>query len=632
MHLISILLKMINKNIRRTVMSCQKFSIVISLCFTFLMGGFPCLSMDPPEERLSLPSSENKPQENDPLLGSGSGKGIFGSHSHRLNRRDPKEGLNSALDDQSFTTKIITHTALLVYSADYNNADHSNLSLDVLYDFDHTFFDDLDVPRQLVRCCHPWILDSIKWIVGAVGAAGVAVTIGPFSNVDLGDLFAYEIDGRISDGVFGTSVALNVLPAFIIFYNGTKWVLQKVNSSFKAPDSLEDAGNCHFARVFPKSKVHRALEGALFVTSFIYGLEPALAFALSEDAYKTFGLGMSVFPLIYYSAPFIDISNKILRGWYANNSYIGTHHSKELRRAFVIALKEIEDAVALDPNGHVTRRIWDLCLAQNVSRLSALLSKGTSLLSKGTSIRNQGDLQQEMTYVQDYNRSVITALIQERTRSEKTASFLSTLLTGASLVPGYMTEASLVSQAEILFSNSSSMTSSDSSLMTSLIPPPSDTARGIGYGVAALLATRLPIEREMHRQNFISFSHPFTPEVKDHVVVRRALGVISTLSGLYGGALFGAYTYQALKDVPSPLREIMTCISAVRYASLFFYIASHNLNRMVTNMAKRKKNNPGLQIKKAHIFEHIRRAKEVIKYELTDETMAEVSSGIYNTK
>lgn len=610
-------------------MSCKKFSIFISLFFTFLICGFPCLSMEPQDEVLdkTVRSLSSKPQETDLLLGSGPGRNSdsFSSIPRTSLKLNP---LDMLLLKQSTTTGIVTNTALLVYPADYNNADQSNLPLDVLYDFDHTFFDDLDVPRRLVRCCHRWVLDGIKWFVGGVGAAGVAVTIGPFSNVDLGDLFNYGIDGKISDGVFGTSVALNVLPAFIIFYNGTKWVFQKVNSSFKAPNPGEEGGNCHFARVFKKSKGHRALEGALFVTSFIYGIQPALAFALSEDAYKTFGLGMSVFPLIYYSAPFIDISNKILRGWYANNSYIETHPSKELRRAFVTALKDIEDAVGGDPNGRVTRKIWELTSGENkdVSRLSALLSKGITIIR-----RKEDGSQQEMGYVQDYNRTVITTPIQERTKREKIASFLSTLLVGASLVPGYMTEASLVSRAEILFSNFSSMTSSDSSSVTSLIPPPSDTAQGIAYGVAGLLATRLPIEREMHRQNFISFSHPLTPEVKDHVMVRRALGMVSTLCGAYGGVLFGAYTYQALKDIPSPLREIMTCISAVRYASLFFYVASYNFNRMVTNMAKRKKNNPGLQIKKAHIFEHIRRAKEVIKYDLTDETVTEMSRGIYNT-
>lgn len=569
-------------------------------------------------------------------------------------------------------------TAQVTFPANYDPKSHESsevhgpgsdgkVFLDVLHHFDETFFDDSSIPRCCWRCCPKWLLKPIELLAGGLGAGAIVFSMGPFANGEFDHMFHYAVDGGWAYFVFISTAVLNAPPALLIFYNLARNTLEKARSSFKPPtSSSEEEGNCHYARCFKKTLPHRVLDLLLFPAAFVYGMQPAFGFIKAEESFPYYGIPMSIPLLFYFSVPFFNVGRQILETWYANTFYTNVHLHKETRRAFVAALRGIQTAIEKDKKGDFTIKVWALLQDSNVSKLSILLSKPRSIVNNPgekevrrafvaalnglqTVIQDDElrrrvlDLLQDSELLRDpnvselrdllmsprsmvhdpegeeelaphYNRTAISVGIKEPTRSEKVASWASKFLTGASLIPGYMTESYFVSST------------------LSLTPFPPLASQVTGYILAGFFATRLPIEQEMHRQNALSLSHPLSLEVKDHKFVRGALGVKSVLFAVWGGLFFCALTYMSLERVPSPLREIMTAITAIRYFSLFFFVGTYEYNKTVTNTARLNRKKPSLENKRAQLLHDIRQAERVIQYKLTDETIAGMGMAIFNAQ
>jgi hypothetical protein len=533
--------------------------------------------------------------------------------------------LSNNIDGLFLKNNLLFKTALVIYPPGYDFEKKENISLDVLYSFDTTIFDRTTVPRKAIKCCGPIPLELIKGAAALTGAAGVFLSMTEYTNGVLEPLFGWTPGGPISWTALGVSTFLTGPVAILVFRDIAKSTLEK-NRSVLIPTKSGESEGCHYARVFPKSKGHKFLEFLLIPASGTYAAIPTLQWVLFQEPFPATAL-LPASILLYFAEPYFRIGQDVVHNWYANNFYTTAHSHKETRRAFIASLSDIEKALDKDIKGKIINTIWDLLkkrtknFGRDTNSLKdeeddrQLFSALSLLLSKPYVVDTEDDVAEveRGQYTQYYNRGVITASIKEQTRREKVASFLAKFLMGASLVPSYFTEQRLISQTLSQWGAG-------------------DIASDVtGYSLSALASTRILLEQEIHRRNFMKFPSPVTGE-SDHRYVRGALGVKTAAFALLNSFIFAGITYTALNKVPSPMREIMTAFVGLRYFSLFFYVGSYKYNKATTNIVTRNKNKTSLEEKKAAIQRYIRKAKKSIKYELTDETIAELARGIFNVQ
>lgn len=517
-------------------------------------------------------------------------------------------------------------------------------------DFDQTFFDEVIVPRGLLTRLPPrhlWILPAIKGASSFSGGVLISLAMTAFSNVVFGETFKYPVGSGASYTMLVISIAFNGPVAGLIYYDLAKHIIEKPRSSFQPPSAVELQGNCAYARIFPKSAAHKVSEFLLRPFAAAYAIPVIGPWLKIQKSFLAYGIVMSVPLFIFYEEPYQKIGRKVLWELFADNFYIRSHYYKEMRKGLVAKLDSFKKAIAADINpkqkdlrqedrdseqgllnekevkqgeekGKLTKKIWELLKEQtktfgkdaknkkdilvsvqdyeSISLLSLLLAQSAEAPNE--------PVDEGYKYYRNQN------LIQEKPPGEKITYEAVKGLMWLSFVPGLQAESSAVSNVLSLWGASE------------------PSAKALGWVAAVLFSSRLLVEQELHKKTFASWKRPFSPFPADHIGIRRAVGAKVILYSVVNAAIFTILTSWALDDIPLSEKIVFLTVTAVRYFSLFYAIGSMMYDEAITTAATRNKANPSLEQKKAHLYDLIEKAKHLIRYELTNETIDAISKDI----
>lgn len=498
----------------------------------------------------------------------------------------------------------------------------------LVLEFEKIYFNEKQEPRQCVRCCHSGLLSVLEWAIGLAGSGSIAYSMTGFTNGVVGKLFNYPVGGALSNAVLGLSIALNADNAFIIFHDIGEFCLRKQAITFK-PALKKELESCDFPRIFPKSKVHKFLEFLLIPSSALFTLGPISAWLTAEKYFPTFSLSMTPFIGLYFGSLYYSKGKEGLWTLMSKHSYSKPHIHQEARKSLVAGLHNLENALKKDDaKGLLTKKIWNILYGETnhfgdekeslnnekiISALSLLFAK--NIMMELNDVTEKKD-EQKQAFSGVHNWKLSTSSIEEKPFSERLANNLSKGLLWMNIAPSIIMESYAISTG------------------LELIKVDQNTAQIIGHTLSTLFALRLFIEQPIHEQTINNVLHPCSSEEYSYKEFRKILGSKAFLHGAFNALIPLTLTYWSLTGTPEFLKIFLLCATGLRYLSLFTTLAAEKYNESVTKVAIRNKHNKtkiSLNGKKAHLTQLIKKAKWLIKVKLTDETISELSRGLYGT-
>lgn len=554
----------------------------------------------------------------------------------------------------------------------------ANYPLALLSQVDTTLFDETTIPRNLIACCHPKILTSIKGMAFILGGTAFPLITAALCNGILGRLFDYEVGGPASYTMLGISIAVAGPEGGIKLLKGARFILNTTRSTFQPISPQDDESTLYVPYTHRKSTSHKIADFLSFTGAFLYGLTPTVLWLIVEDPFPKIALSLALPLLVYSAESYWKVIKKATWQWFCQNKYTSLE-SKLIRLDFLRGLKKIESLI-VEEQEETIKTNKELKDPEKQSLLGRKVkqdtrsklqeesdeeedTKLTQLLYECLRISsNDFGSKQGLDHVKDGEvvsplslLSTISLVIRElKEPPPRILEKIEKILTSSQKDPTTKIQEirqALEIKAPIINHTTPSQPfrkliakhCASALSWLSVIPDAAMCVYGLSKGlpylgvgetaakvisfITAIPATlKLIPERFVHERTFETLSHPLTPEPKTFRKSRIGLTCKATIDAAFKALVYGTLTYWALAENNDFIRGFFVAVSVARFFSIFFTSNLDTYNETFTEIAIGRGENPSFERMKTRILDCIEKARTALGIDLSNETIEQIDA------